>query len=286
MLLALEPLQASHLPELARICHGAFAALHDRHQLPRDIPDLATAEMIVSHLAGRPDYAAVAASLDGRIVGSNFLLDAAPFAGVGPITVDPEVQSRGVGRALMQWAIDEAQRRGIAQVRLFQEAINTTSLSLYTALGFDWRASAAALTVQPAGADDGSIRPLSADDLERVEALSRRSYGFSRAADAAQLLAAGFPGFVRIRDGRVVAYQVASLFGHSGAETDDDLFALLAQAARHLPEHLRTVICPLDPPERFRRALAEGHRTSKLLSYMSYGAFTPPPGPHFPSIQA
>ena len=61
----------------------------------------------------------------------------------------------GVGKALMQWAIDEADRRGITQVRLFQEAINAASLSLYTSLGFRWRYAAAVM--QPRAATASSI---------------------------------------------------------------------------------------------------------------------------------
>uniref|UniRef100_B8HP11 GCN5-related N-acetyltransferase n=1 Tax=Cyanothece sp. (strain PCC 7425 / ATCC 29141) TaxID=395961 RepID=B8HP11_CYAP4 len=285
MALELIPLDQHHVPELGRICHEAFSALQERHGVARDIPDLDTGLRIISHVAARSDYSGVVAAIDGRIVGSNFLLHSDFVAGVGPLTVDPQVQSRGVGRALMQWVINEADRRGIRQLRLFQEAINTTSLSLYTALGFDWRGSAVLMQAQPASTDDPSIRPLSVDDLDSIALLSRTAYGFSRAGDAAQLLAAQIPGFLRQRDGRAVGYLISSLFGHGGAETEEDLFALIAQAARQVPPQMAAFICPLSRPEAFRRALAAGHRTIKLLSYMSLGDFTEPGGAYLPSIQ-
>ncbi|KEF41873.1 MAG: GCN5 family acetyltransferase [Cyanobium sp. CACIAM 14] len=285
MALELVPLQPHHVPELARICHGAFASLQDRHRVPRDIPDVATAEMILSHVAGRSDYTGVVALLDGRAVGSNFLLHADPVAGVGPITVDPEVQSRGIGRQLMAWVLEETERRGIRATRLFQEAINSTSLSLYTRLGFTWRGTAAAMQPVPADADDPSIRPLSAADLDGVRALSEAACGFSRAGDAERLLAGGIPGFVRARQGRMVGYRIVSLFGHAAAETEDDLLALIAHSARHVPAHLAVFLCPLQHPGLFRRALEAGHRTLKQLSYMSHGEYAEPPGVYLPSIQ-
>jgi predicted N-acetyltransferase YhbS len=285
MALDLIPLQPQHVPELARICHDAFASLHDRHGVSRDIADLGTAEMILSHVAARADYTGVVAVLDGRPVGSNFLLHADPVAGVGPITVDPAVQSRGIGRELMGWALQETEGRGIRAIRLFQEAINSTSLSLYSRLGFAWRGTAAAMQPAAADADDPSIRPLSAADLEGVRALSEAAYGFSRAGDAERLLAGGIPGFVRERDGRMVGYRIVSLFGHAGAETEDDLLALIAHSARHAPPPMAVFLCPLHRSGLFRRALEAGHRTLKQLSYMSYGTYAEPPGVYLPSIQ-
>lgn len=286
MALELVPATEDQIPRLSQICHEAFSALHDRFGIERDIPNAEVGEMIIGQTVKRPDYTGVMAVLDGAVVGSNFLLHADEVAGVGPITVDPKVQSKGIGRALMQWVIDEARRREIRQVRLFQEGLNTTSLSLYTTLGFDWRDSAALMQASPAAEEDPSIRPLEAADLEAVAALSKNSYGFSRANDAAQLLGWQVPGFVRERDGKVKGYLFGTLFGHAGAESDEDLLALAAQAARHLPPPLARFICPMARPVFYRKVLAEGHRTVKMLSYMSLGDFAAPQGSFFPSIQA
>jgi len=273
------------VPELARICHEAFSNLHDRHAIERDVPDIETGMQMIGHIAARSDYTGVVATIDDQIVGSNFLLHGDTVAGVGPITVDPKVQAQGIGRALMQWVIDESQARGIDQLRLFQETLNTTSLSLYSNLGFSWRTSAALMQAQPASTDDPTIRPLRLQDLDSIKALSVDAYGFSRAVDAAQLLAAQIPGFIREREGRAVGYLITSLFGHAGAATDDDLLALIAHAAQQVPPALRLFICPLHRPDFFRRALAAGHRTRKVLSYMSLGQFIEPKGAYLPSIQ-
>ena len=286
MALELIPATEENIPVLSRICHEAFSALHDRCGVERDIPDATVGEMIISQVVKRPDYRGVVAVLDGQVVGSNFLFRSDEVAGVGPITVDPSVQSRGIGRILMQWAVDEARRMDIRQTRLFQEALNTTSLPLYTELGFDWRDGAALMQAKPAGEEpDASVRPITAADLPAVESVSQAAYGFSRAGDAAQLIEWQVPGFVREREGRIVGYLFSTLFGHAGAETDEDLLAMAGEAARHLPPPLAKYICPMGRPGLFRKALAAGHRHLKLLSYMSLGEYVAPTGPHFPSIQ-
>jgi len=287
MSIELIPAEPKHRAELARICHLAFDTLHERHRVHRDVPTEEVGGLIIGGVLHRPDYAGAVAVENGRVVGSNFLLLADDVCGVGPITVDPAVQSRGVGRLLMQWAIDEARRRrgGRPHVRLFQEAVNTTSLALYSRLGFRWRDSAALMQPQPADTDDPTVRPMTADDLPHVGRLSAQHYGSSRANDAARLLGMELPAFVRERDGRVVGYQIATLFGHASAETDEDLLVLAGQTARRVPPPMGVVIVPMSQASLFRSALSAGFRVVKVLNSMSLEAFDPPPGPSMPSIQ-
>lgn len=286
------PVEPAHLPELGRIVHDAFGSLHDRHNVPRDFPDVETAVHVLTLLANRPDYigvAAVAPNGSGeRLIGSNFLQLADSVAGLGPITVDPHVQAKGVGRALMKHIIGEAQQRGRREVRLFQETINTTSLPLYTSVGFGWVDSGALMTlptVEPKQ-DDGHFRAMTRDDVQAVGALSERCHGFSRAEDAGILLGAGFPGFVRERAGKVVAYWFPSLLGHGAADSVDDLVALIIAASPEVPPQFARFICPLSEVALFRSLLAAGCRVLKMLSYMSWGeCYKAPTGVWLPSIQ-
>ena len=92
----------------ASICHAAFEAIADRHNFPPDFPSREPAEQLIASLLARDDIYSVVAETDGRVVGSNFLWETAPIAGVGPITVDPTVQDGAVGRRLMEDVLERA----------------------------------------------------------------------------------------------------------------------------------------------------------------------------------
>jgi GNAT superfamily N-acetyltransferase len=288
MSIELVPASKDHFRDLSRICHLAFNALHTRHSVAPDVPTEEVGRLIIGGVLNRPDYVGVTAMENGRVVGSNFICLADEVCGVGPITVDPTIQSKGVGRALMRWVIDEARKRrgGGAKVRLFQEALNTTSLSLYTSLGFQWREAAALMSPAPAEAEDPGVRPMTEADVDAVDVLCVKHHGFSRLNDIRQLLAMQLPAFVMERGGRVVAYKIATLFGHAAAETDDALLSLCSQLARMLPPPVAVTIVPLGQAELFRRALGRGYRTVKVVNYMSLDAWDRFPGPAMPSIQA
>ena len=70
------------------------------------------------------------------MVGSNFLDERCPIAGLGPITVDPAAQDAGVGRLLVRDVLDRAESQGAAGIRLVQAAYHGRSMALYTKLGF------------------------------------------------------------------------------------------------------------------------------------------------------
>lgn len=273
-----------HAPELARLFHEAFCALQDRHATPRDIDSLETARHVIEWFIGRVDGFRVAAVVDGRLAGGNFLDMDDPVAGLGPVFVDPAVQAKGLGRRLMQAAIDHALDRGVQSIRLFQEAINTTSLSLYTSLGFDWRDSAAVMEAKSAAEDDASVRAMTLDDLGIAEDLSKRHFRTSRRNGVAAALRAGMPAFVRERSGKAAGYFLPGFVGHGAAESVDDALALIVQAARRSPAGDTRFFCPLSQPDLFRRCLAAGCRTLKVMSYMSYGPYDPPREVWMPSI--
>jgi hypothetical protein len=93
----------------------------------------------MSFLLSDNNVYSVVAENDRGIVGSNFLTEHGLIAGVGPITIDPELQNATVGKQLMENVMQRAEERQFAGVRLVQATYHNRSLALYAKLGFDIR---------------------------------------------------------------------------------------------------------------------------------------------------
>ena len=167
-------INAADTEACARICFEAFGAIHDHHRFPRDFPTLEMARDMIEALISDPSIWGVAAEVDGRVVGSNFLHEGDPIAGIGPIAVDPE-HRHGVGRRLMEAAIERGKQA--PGIRLVQDAFNMRSLALYESLGFDVKEPLAVVGGKPSSgpAQDMEVRPLRESDLDACEALCARS---------------------------------------------------------------------------------------------------------------
>jgi GNAT superfamily N-acetyltransferase len=280
------PPTVEDVPELGRICHDAFQDIAERHGFEKDFSSAEIARMLIGLLVASEDNFGVAAVRDGRPVGSNFLHTADDVASVGPITIDPPQQGGGIGRELMRAVLGYARDNGYESVRLQQDSYNMRSLALYASLGFDTKTPCAYLEVPPAELPDDSVRPLIADDLGAVDALSREIYKTSRRNEVAGHMAAGFfPAVVKERNGRVLGYLVLGAPGHGVMEDEEDAVVLAQQAARlaRIPDVLR-VFCPLIEGSLYRRFLAAGFRNKKVMNLMTLGPYAAPDGVWMPSV--
>ena len=168
--------RADEAQELGRICFEAFGAISEAHNFPPDFPSSEAAGGLMSMILSHPEVYSVVAEESGRPVGSNFLWKSDAVAGVGPITVDTQVQNSSIGRKLMEDVLRHADEAGILSVRLVQAAFHNRSLSLYTKLGFD--------TVEPLSNINGrplsltieghKVRSMTNDDLNGADDLCRR----------------------------------------------------------------------------------------------------------------
>lgn len=267
-----------HIPELARICYEAFGELHEQHCVLRDFHTLEFAQMVIGLFVSRPEIYAVAAQVDDVLAGSNFLSLLDETSGIGPISVNPAHQGKGVGRALMQAVIDEAERRGVRQVRLVQEAVNTTSAPLYAKLGFHVRAPLALMALAPSATSDSTVRAFRPDDLPALDDLCRRHYKVSRLNELKFWTSLGMPLFVRERQGQLRGYFLPGKLGHTVAETSADALALFGEAARVVHEDTALMLCPMTHSELYHGALHAGHRIEKVLTLMTRGPYTSPDG--------
>jgi ribosomal protein S18 acetylase RimI-like enzyme len=73
---------------------------------------------------------------EGRFVASVVLQDRGDHLHVENVAVAPDRQGRGLGRALLAFAEDEARRRGLPELRLYTNAAMADNLAFYPRLGF------------------------------------------------------------------------------------------------------------------------------------------------------
>jgi len=272
--------------QLGRVCFEAFKDIAESHGFENDFPSLQFAQMVVGGSIAAEDVYSVCARLDGALAGSNFLTLRDEVGGVGPVSVDPPRQGHGIGRKLMNEMLEHARRDGIERVRLVQDAFNVTSMSLYASLGFDTKHPLGLLELKPGAAANGDVRPMEESDHDSTDALCREIYKVHRRNDIPAAGRFGGAPLVIERGGRLRGYIAPSILGHAVAETEVDMLALLAEAARNASEGplpLR-MLCPLTSGGLLRGALAAGHRLKKMLNLMALGPYEEPDGVWLPSI--
>ena len=270
-------------PACGEICYKAFNTISQAHGFPCDFPGPDRPIGLLSRLFGSPGAYCVVAEVAGRVVGSNCLLERAIIGGVGPITVDPDVQNRGVGRMLMQSVMERARQREMAGVRLVQAAYHNRSLSLYASLGFEVREPLSCLQgkTRERSLPGCSVRPAREADIESCNALARRVHGFDRGHELADAIGRG-TGVLVERHGRITGYASAlAFFGHGVAESNLDLQALIASADSFGGSG---ILVPSRNSALFQWCLANGLQVVQPMTLMSVGLYSEPAGAWFPSI--
>ena len=234
-------------------------------------------------LLAHPGFYGIVAQDDDRIVGSNFADLRSSIAGIGPISIDPQVQDQGIGRKLMEAAIDHLASTNVCGIRLVQSAYNNRSLSLYTRLGFQTREPLSviqgpALNIKFAGYD---VRPAGEADIATCNHLCRRVHGFERGAELREAIGA-HTALVVEHLGRITGYATdLGFFAHAVAETNQDLKSLIAAApAFQGPGFL----LPTRNHEVFAWCLDSGLKLVMQMTLMSIGFYNEPAGAWLPSI--
>jgi predicted N-acetyltransferase YhbS len=269
--------------ECGRICYQAFHAIATAHNFPPDIPSLEAGIGALSSMLASPNLYGVVAEEDGRILGSNFLAEGDPVSGVGPITVDPTVQNKGVGALLMQAVMERSAAKGFAGMRLVQAGYHMRSLSLYSKLGFDVREHLSCMK-GPAineAIDGYPVRPATIEDIDACGRICIAVHGFARSGALRDAIDRGSAVVVE-RDGRVTGYATPiGFFSHAACETTDDLKALIA-AAPAFPGP--GFLVPSRNGALMRWCLGKGLKVSQSLTLMTTGLYTEPQCAWLPSI--
>ena len=267
------------------ICYQAFKAINDRHGFLSNLPSVEIATDRIRAFIKHPAIFAVIAEADGRVVGFNFLSEHDPIRGIGPIVIDPAVQSKGIGRRLMAAVLERA--RGARGIRLVQEAFNMQSLALYSGLGFEAKEFLVVMIGTPRSMPMSGyeVRRMEKADITDCELLHQQVHGFPRTNELQDRLATGSP-IVAVRNGRIRAYIAVPtvwLASHGVAESDEDMRALLLGAAQ-IEKASLSFLLPIQFAKFFEWCLTEGFRTIKPMTIMSMGEYNDPKSIYFASV--
>jgi GNAT superfamily N-acetyltransferase len=130
----------SDLPHV--LCLYAESGMNDGRVL-----SVADAARIMGRMAMYPEYALYVATAanDGGAIGGTFALlvmdnlahMGCPSAVVEDVCVDERLRGRGVGRAMMTFAMDLARERGCYKLTLSSNTARTDAHAFYRSLGFE-----------------------------------------------------------------------------------------------------------------------------------------------------
>lgn len=125
------------------------------------------------------------------------------------------------------------------------------------------------------------VRSAAADDVAACNRICRQVHGFDREAEVRDAIAGGTASVVE-HLGQVVAYTTAIAFvGHSVAETNQGLMALIAAS----PEFGGPgFLVPTRNHEVFSWCLGMGLKLVYQMTLMTIGLYNEPEGPYLPSI--
>jgi len=269
--------------ECGRIFYDAFESLATRHNLPVEPASPEFTRFFVGLMLANPGYVGLVAESDARVVGSGFVDERGPIAGIGPVIVDPDAQDVGVGRALMEALLRREHDRGVLGVRLVQTAYHYRSLALYAKLGFVIREPLSVFQGTPPGLGIPGlgVRPARREDITACAELCTRVHGHDRTGELADAIAAGSAQVVE-RPDRITGYATGFGYGfHAVAETNDDIIALLAAAESFAG---LGILVPSRNAGLVRWCLANDLRLVQQSTLMTMGLYNEPAGAWLPSI--
>jgi GNAT superfamily N-acetyltransferase len=281
--IAVRKARVEDAPVCGRICYEAFTKISTEHAFPPDFPSIEVATGLLSTMFTHSGFYCIVAESGGQILGSNCLDERSAIAGVGPITVDPEGQNKGVGRALMEAVLTRSAERGCQGTRLLQATFHNRSLSLYTKLGFDTREPISTMQGPPIKiATQGCrIRPARMSDMEECNRLCRHVHGYDRSGEVRDAIGQA-TAVVAEREGQITGYAtLIGFFGHMVGESNADVQSLIANADAFLGPG---ILVPTRNAGLFRWCLKNGLRVVQPMTLMTMGFYQEPAGAYLPSI--
>jgi len=262
----------------AESMYTAFITVDKQHGFPSYFTDLNHAKDAARNMITSEQGYGIVATDNNRVIASAFMNEKRPIRAIGPVSVHPDFQGRGIGRKLMEHLLKRAQ--GAPSVRLTQDAFNTTSLSLYTSLGFALVASLVWIEGKFKNIPENvpEIYPIREENRKDCIALCKKVTGFNRVPDNLT------NAHCVIKDQRVAAYTLSlSTDGYTVAETEDDMHALMLGIATQKSGTL-SCLMPTRYTHLLLSSISEGFKSKKPLNLMVKVDYQQPKGFYFPNL--
>ncbi|MFB5599887.1 MAG: GNAT family N-acetyltransferase [Nitrososphaeraceae archaeon] len=278
--------------DVGKIMFEAFSYLANKHGFPSDFPSIDIGKDAASYFLSNSGFYSVVAEDThedkGKIIGSNFLDERSNMvAGVGPITVDPNFQNKGVGKQLMKNVMERAVKKNFPAIRLLQASYHNRSLSLYVSLGFEIREPISNMQGKPIQKliPGRSVRLATESDLKSCNTICKEIHGHDRNGELRESITQGTAKVVLYGD-RITGYTTGlTFFNHSVGFTNDDIMALIASGTGTNDRYGGSgILIPSCNTQLFRWCLDNGLRLVQQLTLMTIGLYNEPAGSYMPSI--
>ena len=278
------------IPEVGRIGVEAFNDLMARHNRPPLYPDPQVGPLAATAYFSIDAERSLVATEEGRVVGSIFYRRRGETVSVGPATVAPVAQGRGVGTKLFQTVIER--EPNVQSMRIMQDSLNLASFELLVRIGYSLGEEVAMFTL-PAGFREehdpgGAVRVARAEDLADILAMDRRLFGSDRRRDFEFLRR--FGKILTIHSGRAVAGYLAqmptpgrTMLGPGGADSAETLHKLISHAVGETLGEL-SLLVPARRYENVKPLLESGFRLVGLSNLMYRGSWQPAAGAYAYSL--
>lgn len=216
----------------------------------------------------------------GRLMGSCFYRERELHLALGIMTVHPVYFGQGIGRALLGFICEAADRAG-KPLRLVSSAMNLDSFSLYTRAGFIPRLTYQDM-VLPVPAEglraelpvSERVRPAAAGDIEAMAAVEIEVSGIIRAKDYRHFVdnPDGLWHVSVIEDGRggldgflaSIGHPLCNMIGPGVARTEEQAAALLLAELNQYSGRMPLFLVPVHCGELVQLAYGWGARNCEL----------------------
>lgn len=278
------------IAEVGRIGVEAFNDLMARHNRPPLYPDPQVGPLAATaYLSIDPEQSLVATESE-TVVGSIFYRRRGETVSVGPATVAPAAQGRGVGTKLFQHVIDR--EPGAASMRIMQDSLNLRSFELLVRIGYALGEEVAMFTL-PGGfreerESDPDVRVAHLEDVSEILAMDRRLCGSDRRRDFDFLRR--FGKILTLHSGRDLRGYLAqmptpgrTMLGPGGADSSESLMRLILHAVGETLGEL-SVILPARRHDALKPLIATGFHLVGLSNLMYRGRWQAPSGAYAYSL--